>query len=111
MKNILLILSSILFATGCGQEESNQNVITENATVYYQWVDIGFADIRCTYILEINNIYFCTDNIKIEHTSTSNSIRVKAIYKVTDAEVGCTSQVFYGVKQIKVIEILSIEKL
>ena len=113
MKNIILVLTTLLLISACNNNESNQQneFQTENATVYYQWVDIGFADVRCTYILVINNVYYCTDNLKLDHKSETNSIRVKVNYNVSDEDITCTSKIFNEPKNIKVIEILSIEKL
>lgn len=96
---------------GCGQEENEEDVFTENATVYYRWVDIWWADVRFTYILEINNTHYCTDSLKLSHESEKNPIKVKLKYKITDEEARCTSQVLNGAKNLKIIEILSIEKL
>ena len=54
MKIVFLILTTFFLFTGCGQEDPNQNVITENAILYY-YFDAEFGGSYCHYVIEINN--------------------------------------------------------
>lgn len=107
MKTTLLILTLITTLLGCKKENLNSEKL---ATVYYQWVDIGWADARCTYIIEINDNYYCTGNLKIEHKST-NPINVELTFNKTTQNASCTSALWKGKGALKipVIEISSIK--
>jgi hypothetical protein len=103
MKNILLILSFFFFITACNEDETEQqeNIITENATVYYDASEID----NCIYTIKTeNNNFYSVENL--DEIFRENNLTVKISYTKTDKRLNCGFS-----NNLIVIKIVTIDKI
>ena len=103
MKNMFLILITLLFTTGCSEEETKQqeNLVTENATIYYD--SSGIDNCIYTFKTDSNNFY-TIENLNEEFRQ--NNLRVNISFRETDNTMNCG---FSG--SLTIIQIETIEKI
>lgn len=103
MKNIILVLTTLLLISACNNNESNQQneFQTENATIYY---DASGID-NCVYTIETDSKKTYTVE-NLNNDFNQNNLRVKISFEVTDNIMNCGFS--GGLKEIKIV---SIEKL
>jgi len=101
MKKLILSIGIIIFALSCSDNEQNQNIITENATIYYDSSSID----NCVYTLKMDNEkYYSTEHLDNEFRE--NNLRVKISYRKTEKKLNCG---FSG--DLTIIELETIKKI
>ena len=117
MKKLILILMTAVLFTGCEQEEPKENVITENAKIYY-YFDAGFGTSQCDFVIEINDNQVYIPNNKYDlsefRSNDENYVNnVKVSFKLTQEEKidRCAHKEGFLENPTEIIEIVSIEKL
>ena len=90
-----IITLALLLFTGCKDEEQNQDVITENAMIYY-YPDPGFGTSQCYFVVETENnkVYvpnskFDLSNFKSDDGSNLENIvnSIKITYRLTSDKI------------------------
>lgn len=119
MKNMFLITSFFFFITACNEDETKQqeNIITENATLYY-YFDAGFGTSQCTFVIETESNKFFVPNETFdlsEFTSNNGSNSqnsLKITYRLTNGKIDrCYHKDGFLENSTNVIEIISIEDI
>jgi hypothetical protein len=119
MKKMFLILSIFFLITGCSEEKTEQqeNIITENAALYY-YFDAGFGTSQCTFVIETesNKIYVPNATFDLsEFTSNDGSNtqnNLKITYRLTDDKIDrCYHKDGFMENPTDVIEIISLEEI
>tara|TARA_B110001450_G_C17531181_1_gene444746 strand:- start:176 stop:487 length:312 start_codon:yes stop_codon:yes gene_type:complete len=86
MKNIYLIITILFLFTGCSENEEKQqeNILTENATVYY---DSSAID-NCVYTIKTeSNKFYAVESL--DEIFRENSLMIRISYTMTDEKLNC----------------------
>ena len=119
----IITLALLLFTgcedeiTGCEEEEQNQDVITENAMIYY-YFDAGFGGSQCDFVVETENNKVYVPNLKFDLSNFksddgSNIVNsIKITYRLTSDKIDrCFHKKGFLEDPTIVIEIEMAEKL
>ena len=117
MKNMYLILIVLFLFTGCNKEvKKNQNVIIENAIIYY-YFDAGFGTSQCNFVIETERggVFIPKTGFNLsEFTSNGANIQnnVKVTYRLTVDKIDrCFHKEGFLDTPPFLIEIITIEKI